>query len=32
MIGEQLTPAGAGFVTGLLVKWLKQMFQNYGIF
>jgi hypothetical protein len=32
MIVEQLTAAGAAFVTDLLVKWLKQMYQNYGIF
>jgi hypothetical protein len=32
MIGEQLTPDGVDFVTELLVKWLKQMYQNYGIF
>ena len=32
MMGEQLTPAGAGFVTDLLVKWLKRMYQNYGTF
>jgi Sec-independent protein secretion pathway component TatC len=32
MIGEQLTPDGVDFVTHLLVKWLKQMYQKYGTF